>query len=116
MGITTIGLSVIAAGLTGSALPTHCAIGVTGTAFVSGNTVLGSEVERNAYSTADLSTAGQVTFVTDWSPVEVSGLIIKEHGMFTLGSSMVNREVLTGSLVMTGDEELQVQQTFKFFI
>lgn len=116
MGITTLGMSVIAANMTGSALPTACAVGTSGVAYASGNTALGVEFERNLYSTTDLVTAKQVTFVTDWSPVEVSGLVLKEHGMFTTGSTMLNREVLAGSLVLTGDEELQIQQTFKFYI
>ncbi len=116
MGITTLGMSVIAASMTGSALPTAIGIGTSGIAYASGNTILGSEVERNLYSTSDLSSAKEVTFTADWSPVEVSGLIIKEHGMFTAGSTMLNREVLTGSLVMTGEEELQVKQTFQFYI
>ncbi len=115
MGITTVGLSVIASNMTGSALPTHIAIGTSGTAFASGNTALAVEVERNAYSSSDLATTEEVTFVADWSPVEVSGLEIREHGTFTIGSAMLNREVIGGSLVMTGEEELQVQQTFKFF-
>ena len=116
MGITTNGLSVIAANMVGSALPTACAVGIGSTTFVSGNTALVSEFERNLYSSSDLSTPEQVTLTTDWSPVEVSGLIMKEHGMMTAGSQMLNREVLTGSLVFTGDEELQIQQTFKFYI
>jgi len=116
MGITVNGLSVIAASMTGSALPTAIGIGAGSTVYVSGNTALVDEKERNLYSTSDLATSEEVTFAADWSPVEVSGLVIKEHGMFTAGSTMLNREVLTGSLVMTGEEELQVKQTFKFFI
>jgi len=116
VGITTLGMSVIAANMTGSALPTATAIGTSGIAYASGNTALGVEVERNLYSTSDLASAKEVTFTTDWSPVEVSGIIVKEHGMFTAGSTMLNREVLTGSLVMTGEEELQVKTTYKFYI
>ena len=116
MGITTTGMSIIAANMTGSSLPTHCAIGSGDTAYASGNTALANETERNAYSTSDLASAKEVTFTTDWSPVEVSGLIIKEHGMMTTGSSMLNREVLTGSLVMTGEEELQIKMTYQYFI
>jgi len=116
MGITTAGLSVIAANMAGSSLPTACAIGISGLTFASGNTVLGSEWDRNSYSSADLTTSEQITFVSDFSPIETSGLVLKEHGMMTIGSQMLNREVLTGSLVFTGEEELQVQQTFKFYI
>ena len=116
MGITTLGISVIAANMTGSSLITHCAIGSGDTAYASGNTVLAGENERNAFSTTDLSAAKEVTYTTDWSPVEVSGLVIKEHAMMTAGSAMVNREVLTESLVMDGEAELQIKQTYKFFI
>lgn len=116
MGITTNGLSILAANMTGSALVIACGVGSTSTAFASGNTALANEFERNLYSSADLSTTEQITFTTDWSPVEVSGLVMKEHGMFTAGSTMLNREVLAGSLVFTGEEELQVQQKLIFKI
>ena len=77
MGITTAGLSVIAANMAGSSLPTACAIGISGLTFASGNTVLGSEWDRNSYSSADLTTSEQITFVSDFSPIETSGLVLK---------------------------------------
>jgi len=116
MGVVSNGLNVIAANMAGSALATHIAIGTGSTTFTSGDTALDNEVERNLISSSDLTSSEQITFIADWSPVEVSGLTIKEHGTMTTGSSMLNREVLTGSLVFTGEEELQVQQTFKFFL
>ena len=114
MGITTNGLSVIAANMTGSALPTAIGIGTSGTAFTIGDTALANEVERNLYSTNDLSTSTQVTFTSDWSPVEVSGLIIKEHGMFTAGSivpqlwmlNAVNEELSNKPMLKSVDEAL----------
>ena len=116
MGVTTTALSVISANMIGSALPTHIAIGIGSDAFASGNTALDSEAERNQINATSLGISEQVTFVADWSPSEVSGLVITEYGTFTTGSSMLNREVFAGSLVFTGEEELQIQQTFKFFI
>ena len=116
MGITETCLSVVAANMAGSALPTHTAIGKSGLAYASGQTTLGSEFDRNAYTSADVSIGSEITFITDFSPTETSGLVLKEYGTFTTGSSMLNREVLTGSLVFTGEEELQVQQTFEFSI
>ena len=47
MGTTTAGLSVAAANMTGSALPTHVAVGIGSTAYASGDTVLVSEFDRN---------------------------------------------------------------------
>lgn len=109
MGITANGLSICASSMAGSDLVVACGVGIGSTVFVSGNTALVSEFDRNLYSSADLATPEQVTFTTDWSPIEVSGLVLKEHGMFTTGNIMLNREVLVGSLVLTGEEELQIQ-------
>ncbi len=116
MGITTTALNVIATNMTGSSLPNAIAVGTSGTAFASGNTALAVETDRNVINTNDLTVNEQVTFISNWAPAEISGTILKEHGTFTLGSLMLNREVLTGSLVFDGEQELQIQQTFKLFI
>lgn len=100
--------------MTGSALPSHIAIGNGSSTVVSGNTALLSETDRNPITSYDTSTAGQVTLIANFSASEISGTILKEFGTFTLGSVMLNREVLTGSVLFTGEEELQIQQTFKF--
>ncbi len=117
MGITTIGLSVCAAALAGSyGTNFYVGIGQSGLAYVSGNTVLGSEFDRNQVDTFDLGTAEEITLYANWSPNDISGCIMREFGTFTLGSAMLNREVLTGSLVFDGEQELQIQQTIKFKI
>ena len=117
MGITTGGLSVCAAALGGSySSNQYIAVGTSGLAYASGNTVLGSEFDRNQIDTNDLTSAEQVTMIANWSPNDVSGLVLKEHGVFTAGSAMLNREVLTGSLVFDGEQELQIQQTILFKI
>jgi len=116
MAIVSGAMSVIAACMTGSAFPTHCAIGRSGGTVNTGNTALGSEFDRNAHSSTDLSVAGEVTFVTDFSATEMSGTVLREFGTFTTGSTMLNHETLTGSATFTGDEELQIRQTFKLFI
>jgi len=55
--------------------------------------------------------------IANWAPNDISGCIMKEFGTFTaIGSQMMNREVLAGSLVFTGEQELQVQQTITFAI
>ena len=118
MGITTVGLSVAAAALGGSySVSHHIAVGISGLAYVSGNTALGSEFDRNQVNTNDLTTTEQVTMFADWAPNDISGCILKEFGTFTsAGSQMLNREVLAGSLVFDGEQELQIQQTIKFLI
>ena len=116
MGMTTIGLSVIAANMAGSAVPTHTAIGISGIAYVSGNTTLGSEFDRNQIDTYDTSTPEKVIMIANWAPNDISGCILKEYGVMTTGSQMVNREVLVGSIVFDGEQELQIQQTFQIKI
>ena len=118
MGITTVGLSVAAAAIAGSYTQNHyTGVGIGSTAFVSGNTVLVSEFDRNQVNTNNLTTPEEVTMITNWAPNDISGCIMKEFGTFTqIGSQMLNREVLTGSLVFTGEQELQVQQTITFVI
>ena len=116
MGIVTNGLNVISANMAGSSLPTKIAIGISGLAFTSGQTTLGSETDRNAIVSTDLSSAEQVTFISNFSPTEISGTIMREFGTFTSGSVMLDRQVLAGSLVFDGEQELQIQETFSFFI
>jgi len=118
MGITTQGLSICAAALAGSFGSSYHYIGVgsTSTAFASGNTTLANEFDRNQINTNDLSTTEQVTMIANWSPNDISGCVLKEFGVFTAGSQMLNREVTTGSLVFDGEQELQVQQTILFKI
>jgi len=117
MGITTHGLSICAAALIGSYTTNHyIGVGIGSTAYISGNTVLVSEFDRNQVDTNDLGTAEQVTMIANWAPNDISGCILKEFGTFTLGSAMLNREVLIGSLVFDGEQELQVQQVIKFVI
>jgi len=118
-GITTQGLYVCAAVMGGSvAHPTYIGIGISGLTFASGNTALGSEFDRNAINTYDFTTTEEVTMIADWSPTEISGCILREVGVLNsgLGGAMSSRNVLTGSLVFDGESELQIQQTYKFFI
>lgn len=117
MGTTTAGLSICAAALGGSYIGNHyTAVGTDDTAFTSGDTALGVEFDRNQINTNDFSVGEQVTMIADWSPPDISGCVMKEFGTFTAGSAMLNREVLIGSLVFTGEQELQVQSTIIFKI
>jgi hypothetical protein len=85
-------------------------------AFSASQTALGSEFDRNLIVSSDLSTSNQVTFISNFAPTEISGAVIREFGTFTSGNVMLDRQLLNGSLVFDGEQELQVQETFKFFI
>lgn len=98
--------------------PSHTAIGAGSTAFDVAGSLLVSENDRGNFTTIDLATPKEVTYVTDFSSTDISGLTVAEHGVFNQSGldlgSIFNREVLTGSLVFVGDRELQVQTTFRF--
>ncbi|MHA1867408.1 MAG: hypothetical protein ACTSXD_05025 [Candidatus Heimdallarchaeaceae archaeon] len=129
MGITTVGLSILAAAVAGS-YPVivgpggwNTGVGISGLTFASGNTALGSEFfdktghpNRNQINEKDLGTPEQVTFISNWAPNDISGCVLREYGIFTAGSQLLNREVLTGSLVFDGEQELQTQTTVLFKI
>ena len=114
MGAVTGALDVIAANMAGSAIPLKIAIGTSGLTFASGQTTLGSEVDRNLINDADLTTSQQVTLISNFTPTEISGLSIREFGTFTSGGTMLDRQVLNGSIIFDGEQELQVQETFSF--
>ena len=118
MGITDIGLQTMAT-LLGSNVnkPSYTAIGAGSTAFDVSDNSLVSEGDRNTFTSTDFATSKEITYVTDFSSVELSGLTVSEHSVWNDSGlnigSMFNREVLAGSLVFVGDRELQIQTTFR---
>lgn len=119
-GEVTVGLDVIAATTTGSNLLGvgigQMAVGAGSQTMSTSNTSLVNEFDRNQIDSIDLSTSAQSTFISNWSPLEISGLVLKEHGFTTEGSKFVAINTLTGSVVFDGEQELQIQQSLKFFI
>ena len=116
MGLVDGALNVLAANMAGSSLSTNTAIGIGSLAFSGNQTGLDSQSDSNLIVSTDLSTTEQVTFISNYSPIEMSGTVLQEFGTFTSGGTMLDRQVLTGSLVFDGEQELQVQETFKFFV
>ena len=117
--MTTQSLYVAAGAMGGSiCYPTYIAIGSGETAFTSGDTVLDHEWDRNPINTYDFGTPEEVTMIADWSPTEASGLILREVGVMNSGlaGAMSSRNVLASDIEFDGEQELQIQQTYKFYI
>ena len=116
--ITTDGLNTMAALVGGSgAAPSHIAIG-TGSATVSiGDTTLNTETDRNIITTTDLSVSKNVTFIANFTSVEVSGTNVQEFGVFNNAvadtGNLFNHEVI-GSIAFEGDRELQIQTVYRY--
>ena len=120
MVIVVSGLNIARTSLAGSNLlgtgEGYIAIGTGSQTMVSGLNSLVDGTDRNQVNTIDLTTNEQATFIANWSPPEISGTILTEFGLSTTGSVFMNIETLTGSQVFDGEQELQIQQTIKFFI
>jgi len=117
MGITTIGLNTIR-GLVGSpqpTIPTHMAIGSGTTAFNVTDTTLEKENDRNTLTSYDMSTAKTVTYISDFSSSQLSGLDVSEFGLMNAATngSLFHREVI-GNLSFAGDRELKIQTSFRY--
>ena len=116
--ITDDALDITAACVGGSQVqPSHIAVGQDNTAFSPTQTTLFDETDRNQIDTRNFSINGQVTLIANWSPTDISGTIMREVGVFNSGAGglMYSRNVLTGSLVFDGEQELQVQQTYGYY-
>jgi hypothetical protein len=68
----------------GTAVPTHMAVGTGGTAPVAGNTTLQTELDRNALTSKNAAN-GVLTMVGDWAAGDATGAIT-EAGIFSASS------------------------------
>lgn len=82
--IVSTGLSgIIHILLTGNDRPTYIAIGTGSQTVSAGTTTLATETgSRRAFELIDDSTNGQVQWEASWSPSEMSGLSLREIGVF----------------------------------
>lgn len=98
--------------------PSHVAIG-TGSSTKNASThVLTTEADRNAFTSTDYSTAKKLTYIANFNSVEMSGLGLKEFGVFSDGTAS------TGStwsvegfqnVVFDGTNELEVEVSWEIF-
>jgi len=116
MVITTDGLDSISKiiGASGT-VPGYIAIGSGTTVANIADTILEKEWDRNGVTSTDLTINKNVTWISDFSSTEISGLTFTEFGLMNQSSNgnLFNREVV-GSIAFEGDRELQIQITYKF--
>lgn len=66
------------------------------------------------FTSTDNSVLREVTWTSDWSSVEMSGLTLSEFGTAVSGGNIWNHEIF-GSVLFNGTQELQIQTTFQIF-
>jgi len=115
--VTNVGRNKIAALIAEdtAAFPSHIGIGTGSTAAAVSDTTLGTEVDRNALTSAAAS-AGVITFKAFFSKSEANGHTIAEVGLFDAASSgnLFCRSVLSSTVAKTSSVSLSVTWTLTF--
>ena len=115
MTITTVGLENIAVRI-GSNItsPSHIAIGSGSGVVLAANTGLVFHMDRNALTSTNMSGAQQIEFIADFTNVEMSGIGLREFGIFSIasGGRLWQREGFA-SVSFDGTNELQIITTWR---
>lgn len=99
--------------------PAWIAIGSGSATVAVTNVKLQNEMGARRQSTVDISTVQEINYTSDWDSVTMSGLVLREFGLFTTGAVSAGsnwaRDQLTGSLVFDGTQELQIEYKIETF-
>ena len=80
------------------------------------NTDLINETDRASFSSTDITTSRETTFISDFNSLEMSGTTLKEFGVYSSVASGVglcwSREGFTG-VEFDGTNEVQIQVIYK---
>jgi len=121
MVFTTIGQSgvILAIGSLSSNRPQYIAIGSGSGATISSNVKLVYEVDRKILTSGSIDTVNnEIEYVADWNSVQMSGISLKEFGMFTESAantgSCWSRDGFS-AVDFDGSNELQIQLTYQMY-
>ena len=117
MGVTNAGKSGLALLLGPSGTrPGTIAIGDGSGAVAITNTDLINETDRTVFSSTDIATSTEITYVADFNSLDMSGTTLTEFGVFISGTAGVgecwSREGFAG-IEFDGTNELQIQISYK---
>ena len=111
-------LALLMAYGSGASFPKYCAIGDgSGTALATNGSLFGESGTRADYTSIDVSTPNVVEWVYDFSSVVMSGLNLREFGIFdtpAISGTMWARATIP-VLNFDGSNELQIQVKFEIY-
>jgi hypothetical protein len=118
MPITTYGKQRIAVRIGSNTDIIGCiAIGMSGGTATVDNIALGSEFDRNKLTgSIDMTASRKLTFIGDYASTEVSGLNLREFGLFVSGAagvgSLWERESFN-AINFNGQNELRIESSWE---
>lgn len=123
MTVTNTALGIIAVnfGTGGSLIPTCFGIGSGSGATPSTADISGLRNEyadkRLVFTSIDTGTAKRIVWTGDWSSVTMSGLKLREVGIFNdlSGGSLFDHSQSSSQITFDGTNELRVELTWNFY-
>ena len=118
MGITNVGKSGMSLLLSQSGTrPGTIAIGTGSGVVDASNVALINMTSRKVFTSTDVATPTETTFVADWNSLEMSGTQLTEFGVFISGTGTTvgrpwSREGFA-AIEFDGTNELQIQVVYK---
>jgi hypothetical protein len=99
-------------------IPTYFMIGIGSGTILPTQSGLFSPSDKNLLTSVDASVPRKITYIGDWSSVELSGLTISEWGI--TGSAIgvagsAYSETVFGGIAFDGTNELQIQETWEVY-
>ena len=119
MVITTYGKIEIATRIgSNTNIPVSFGIGTGSTSASINDLVLDSEIDKQTFSSVNLSGVRTLTFQGDWNSIEMSGIQLAEWGIFSFSGATTgscwSREAFT-PVTFDGTNELQIEETWEVY-
>lgn len=102
----------------GSCIPTYFIIGSGSGTVVSTQTTLFNAVDRQIFTSTDLTTTQKITWTGDWNTVEMSGIQLREFGVLPSGGALTGSiwsKTGLPSITFDGTNELKIQETWEVY-
>ena len=113
--MTDSGKSGLALSITVSGVnPDVIAIGSGSGAVAVTNTDLVAQTDQVAFTSTDVSVTKEITFLADFTNIEMSGTFLREFGVKVSGGNVWNREGFA-AIEFDGSNELQIEVIFQVF-
>lgn len=99
-------------------IPTYFIIGSGSGTVVASQVELFNPVDRQAFTSSDLTTLYKIKYTGDWNSIEMSGIQLREVGITISGPALTGSiwsKVNFPSITFDGTNELRIEETWEVF-